>query len=452
MRKAQLANYEAFRAMYEGRFAKLFHPVTGVITWMSDPAQPSFVWQLYSHDLEPNASLFAVREACEPVHVMMNQANSRLMVINNTTAPLEDATVTMTIYNLDGSLQYNQTRPLTAAPEAATDLGAIDFPATLSAVHFVKLELRDAHGRLVSENFYWRALPAHEDDFQPLNQMPMVALDVRARQRETDGKCLLTVTLRNPTQSIALMAHLQLRQAASGKRVLPVFYSDNYVSLTPGERKDISIEAAQTDLDGQAPLLVVDGWNVTVKSVSATGGEVAIEPNADALVPMPVSLPTNGWYGNISIDCGGGYLGSLFRFGAPESGFVSDCDFQGGDTAYTAATIDTSAPNAGPPGVYQTERWGDSTYTMPVERGHAYTVRLHLAELRFGPAQRKFNVDINGQRELTDFDIAAEAGKDKALVKEFDGIEPDADGDIVIAFRRGSADQPTICGIQVIQQ
>ncbi len=48
VRKAQLANYEAFRAMYEGRFAKLFSPVTGVITWMSNPAQPSFVWQLYS--------------------------------------------------------------------------------------------------------------------------------------------------------------------------------------------------------------------------------------------------------------------------------------------------------------------------------------------------------------------------------------------------------------------
>ncbi len=451
VRKAQLANYAAFRAMYEGRFARLFHPVTGVITWMSDPAQPSFVWQLYSHDLEPNASLFAVRGACEPVHVMMNQADWRLMVINNTAALLEGATVTTMIYNLDGSLQYNQTRPLTAAPEAATDLGAIDFPARLSTVHFVKLELRDAHRRLLSENFYWRAQPVREDDFQPLNQMPMVTLDMKARQRVADGKCLLTVILSNPTRSIALMAHLQLRQAATGKRVLPVFYSDNYVSLTPGERKEIRIEAAQSDLDGQEPLLVVDGWNVTVNPASASGAEAAIAPNAGALVPMPVLLPTNGWYGNISINCGGGSLG-FFHFGAPQSGFVSDCDFQGGDTTYTPAAIDTSAPNAGPAGVYQTERWGDCTYDIPVEQGHAYVVRLHFAELRFEPGQRKFNVDINGKRVLTEFDIAAEAGKDKALVKEFDGIEPEAGGDIVIGLSRGSADEPKICGIQVIQQ
>ena len=51
VRKAQLMNYEAYRAMYEGRNAKLFHPYTGILTWMSHPAQPSFVWQLYHYDL-----------------------------------------------------------------------------------------------------------------------------------------------------------------------------------------------------------------------------------------------------------------------------------------------------------------------------------------------------------------------------------------------------------------
>src|SRR6185437_7586838 len=54
VRKAQMANYEAFRAMYEGRNAELFHPTTAIITWMRNPAQPSFVWQLYHYDLEPN--------------------------------------------------------------------------------------------------------------------------------------------------------------------------------------------------------------------------------------------------------------------------------------------------------------------------------------------------------------------------------------------------------------
>ncbi|HET6168743.1 MAG TPA: glycoside hydrolase family 2 TIM barrel-domain containing protein, partial [Terracidiphilus sp.] len=83
VRKAQLANYEAFRAMYEGRNALLFHPTTAILTWMSNPAQPSFVWQIYHYDFEPNASFFGVMHASELVHIQFNQATDHLQVINN---------------------------------------------------------------------------------------------------------------------------------------------------------------------------------------------------------------------------------------------------------------------------------------------------------------------------------------------------------------------------------
>jgi hypothetical protein len=106
VRKAQLANYEAFRAMYEGRNAQLFHPTTAIITWMSDPAQPSFVWQLYHYDLEPNASLFAVMHASEMVHIQLNEANGQVQVINNKPEPVTDAVARVDVYNLDGTLVY----------------------------------------------------------------------------------------------------------------------------------------------------------------------------------------------------------------------------------------------------------------------------------------------------------------------------------------------------------
>ena len=50
---------------------------------MSNPAQPSFVWQIYHYDLEPNASLYAVKKAAEMVHVQFNEATGELQVINN---------------------------------------------------------------------------------------------------------------------------------------------------------------------------------------------------------------------------------------------------------------------------------------------------------------------------------------------------------------------------------
>ncbi|HEV2320606.1 MAG TPA: glycoside hydrolase family 2, partial [Verrucomicrobiae bacterium] len=291
VRKSQLANYEAFRAMYEGRFAKLFEPVTGVITWMSDPAQPSFVWQLYSHDLEPNASLFAVREACQPIHIQMNQNNWHVMVINNTPRALSGLKIKTQVFNLDGTLAYSHISQRDAAPGAATDAGEIQFPANLSAVHFVKLELRDRHNHRVSDNFYWRAATEDPDNFQALNQLPRTPLDIRARSRNRGAECVLEVTVRNPTRSVALMSHLQLRRAGSGERVLPVFYSDNYISLLPGQSRTLTIEAASADLDGEAPLLAVDGWNVTVNAEFASRSPVKVTANADALDVGPNATP-----------------------------------------------------------------------------------------------------------------------------------------------------------------
>ncbi len=288
VRKAQMANYEAFRAMYEGRNAKLFHPATAVITWMSNPAQPSFVWQIYHYDLEPMASYFGVMHASELVHIQFNQDDEHVQVINNLPYPVTDATAHIAVFDLNGKRVYEHESNVTAAPDAATDLGAVDFPENLSAVHFIKLDLRDAAGKLLSSNFYWRAVPWNPDDYTSLNKMPMVTLTADVQSKDAEGKRILTVTVHNPSAGIALMAHLQLRRK-SGERVLPVFYSDNYLSLIPNESKTITIEAATKDFGGEDALVVFDGWNVTVKPASFSGAEVA--PNLEA---QPAHSPATG--------------------------------------------------------------------------------------------------------------------------------------------------------------
>jgi beta-mannosidase len=94
------------------------------------------------------------------------------------------------------------------------------------------------------------------------------------------------VTLTNQTRNIALLAHLQLRQKATGKRVLPVFYSDNYASLVPGESRIVIIEAATKNIGGEATLLV-DGYNVDVTPVV---GPVAVSLNENA---QPMHWPAS---------------------------------------------------------------------------------------------------------------------------------------------------------------
>ena len=448
-RKGQLANYEAFRAMFEGREAKLFQPSTGVITWMSHPAQPSFVWQLYHYDLEPNSSLFAVQKACEPVHIQLNEGNGTVQVINQLATPLTKAQAHLAVYNLDGSKAYEHDFAVEAPPSVATTLEPVELPATLSPVYFVQLRLQDDGGKLLSENFYWRGFSGHEDDLRSLETLPTVGLHAKVNRRDADGKFLLDVTLENPSDQIALMAHLQLRRQSSGDRVLPVYYSNNYLSLVPHETKTLTIEAAQADLKGDKPLVTVDGWNVGVEPVSSTGVDVALNKQAQVASWPVTGLPMLGDFktplDRVKLDCGG----------KATADFVADAGFEGGKSLTVGNKIDVSAASAAPEDVYCSERYDGCTYTIPMKTlppTQTYLARLHFAETKFDQAgQRKFQVEINGKRMLSDFDIFAEAGaKDKAVVKEFPGILPDANGNVVIRFLNGAADKAKVNGIEIL--
>jgi beta-mannosidase len=161
----------------------------------------------------------------------------------------------------------------------ATTLGPVEIPASASAVHFIKLELRDGAGGLVSSNFYWKGTEEKPDDLAELNKMEKVTLEAKVNRSFGEGQQVVTVTLHNATKSIALMTHLQLRDAMSGQRILPAYASDNYLSLTPDETRTVTITSAAGNSANDAQV-VVDGWNVTVAPASAAG--VSIGPNVEA--------------------------------------------------------------------------------------------------------------------------------------------------------------------------
>jgi hypothetical protein len=294
VRKAQLMNYESFRAMYEGRNSKMFAPVTGVITWMSNPAQPSFVWQIYHHDLEPNSSLFAVKKAGEPVHIQLNEADWNIEVVDNLPDALRGAKAHLEIYALDGTKAYEHDYDVNVSASSTERVSAIDWPTGLGTVHFIKLVLTDPDGKPLSDNFYWRANAGNADNLEDLKKLHTVVLDANVERRDENGNLKLTVTLHNPGKEVALMTHLQLHRQGSGERVLPVYYSDNYVSLVPGESKTITINAAANDLKGEAPLVEVDGWNVGVAASSTPEVSVRLNENAQVGHWPETELPIEG--------------------------------------------------------------------------------------------------------------------------------------------------------------
>ena len=277
-RKGQLATYEAFRAMYEGRNAQMFKATTGVLSWMSSPAQPSFVWQLYHYDLEPNAALYGAKKAAETVHVQFNEENRGIEVVNNRPEELDDLSVKLTIYRFDGTVDAHQAYPVAKVPGSTTIKAAeIEVDARITPLYFIKLDLTDVKGNLLSTNFYWQHVS--QDQLDGLENLSTVTLDAEASAHANGDKTMITVTLHNNSQHVALLSHLQLHQKKSGRRVLPVFYSDNYISLVPGESSTVTIEAATKDLRGDEPLIEVDGYNIDVKPVD---GPVSIALNLNA--------------------------------------------------------------------------------------------------------------------------------------------------------------------------
>src|SRR6266699_2322035 len=139
--------------------------------------------------------------------------------------------------------------------------------------------------------------------------------------------------------------------------------------------------------------------------------------------------------------------------GGADAPFVADEDFNGSHACGgTNAAIDTSGvSNPAPQGVYQTNRCGNFSYSIPnLTPNSSYTVRLHFAETYWTKAgQRIFNVKLNGQQVLSNFDILATAGgANKAVVEQL-STTANANGIVIIQFIT-IKDNAQVNGIEVL--
>jgi mannosylglycoprotein endo-beta-mannosidase len=289
VRKSQLANYEAHKAIYEARLANMFEPNTGVLLWMSNPTQPCFVWQLFTYDLEQHSTFFAIRNACEPVHVQMNMSNRSVVVVNQTTTPVSGH-VRVRVFDLQGTM-LNDTA-LSVAPVPGSRrlmIGTADLGAAPAAVCFVSLQFfEDASPQPRSENFYWVDTAGPDADYTALSTMPAAQVDVNASMGASayvatpgspqQDSVTINVSVRNPSSAVALMVHLQLRDAAGKNRILPAYFSNNYLSLPPGASTTLTIDVPGGSQHAGFSL-AADGWNLALTPASASS-------------PIPVMLNT----------------------------------------------------------------------------------------------------------------------------------------------------------------
>lgn len=126
----------------------------------------------------------------------------------------------------------------------------------LTDLHFIKLELKDTQGRLLSENFYWRN-GVKDLDYTALNTLPAANLTCTLVERESTEECeKFKISVKNNSSTVSFGNRLRLVNKTTLKRVLPVIMSDNYVTLMPGEERVISLEADTKLLKGDVEIFL----------------------------------------------------------------------------------------------------------------------------------------------------------------------------------------------------
>lgn len=138
--------------------------------------------------------------------------------------------------------------------------GAVPQNNGLSAVHFIRLKLKDAAGKLLSENFYWRGNSSK--DFTALNSLPPVQLKSSVKILKENGTYKVNAKITNSSATVAFATWVQLTNFKTKERILPALMSDNYFTLLPGESKDIQAEFDENLLKtGETPVLQIEPYN-----------------------------------------------------------------------------------------------------------------------------------------------------------------------------------------------
>ena len=244
-RRAQLINYEGYRAMFESTSRAR----AGLLIWMSHSCWPSMVWQTYDYYFEPTAAYFGVKKACEPLHIQLNALTDSIEVVNLCAGNRTGLTASAMLYDLNGKRLWQKTAKVDSRDDSTIGIMKNEGMKSEKCV-LLRLQLKDKKG-VISENDY--ILRDEEGKEAPLGTWP--AADVEQQTVVTGTSAV--VTLRNRGRAIAPLVRLNLK-GADGEQILPVLYSDNYFNLLPGERRTVTITWKAEDARGQQPVVEVE--------------------------------------------------------------------------------------------------------------------------------------------------------------------------------------------------
>lgn len=285
---AQAGGYEVTRAEFEayiGHAKDPANPSTGLIYWQMNKAWPSLQWELYGYDLDQSGVYFGAKKANESVHIMYSYDNGSIKVANLTNQTRRGLHAKAEFKDLDGSVRGVSEANIGAL--AGQDVRTVltpTVPAGISTTYFLRLTLSRGHDT-VSRNVYWLSTKPDRIDwagtidegdgaaFEPdgyadltgLRSLGPASVRVRTTTHRAGDNDVTQVTLTNVSSSPtpAFLTRADVRRATTGdNQVLPILWTDNDITLWPGESQTITATYRHDELRGARPVVTVSGWNV----------------------------------------------------------------------------------------------------------------------------------------------------------------------------------------------
>lgn len=265
--KAQMMDYEATRSQYEGYSAmwNAQRPATGLIYWMLNNVWPGLHWNQFDYYLHPAGSYFGTKVGSRIEHAAFDPVKSAVWLINHSLKAQGARTVAVDIVGLDGKVVSSSKMSATTTPNTSKNIGTITAIKGPKAVQLLRLVLSDDQGKVLSRNVYWVGTSidtlnwggsdwyytpvSKYADFKPLNTMAKATVSGSSAKSGNGWK----VTLENKSSVPAVFIRLNLVDAA-GADVVPVNWSDNYITLWPNEKITLDTSgsgAAAVEISGK---------------------------------------------------------------------------------------------------------------------------------------------------------------------------------------------------------
>lgn len=266
--KAQLVNYNQYRALAEGFSSHMWEWYTGYIIWKTQNPWTALRGQMYDYYLDPNACLYGLQNGAEPVHIMCSPVDGMIMAVNNTFKTQRDLMLEVRFISIDGEEKLITDLMVEIGPSLYQKYFSVQEllpPIIKDEGGFLSLVLRDQQKNIISDNIYW--YPDSTGYYSGLQSMSSSQLKISAK---VVSKGKTEVVLTNPEGApLAFFNRLSLIDPQTKKRVLPVFYSHNYVSVRPGESRTIYIDHSKLPDSGTFKL-TVRGWNLKEQMIEIT--------------------------------------------------------------------------------------------------------------------------------------------------------------------------------------